>query len=153
MASESEIGQTMSSNTHGVADCIMNSWVLVELHGKADQRVWESRKRKDERSDSIQSTAGHVKSGGKPGGPPSKPKYYPMTDSEEYCEGKVKRTPGGEWKRTWNRKLTSRESTIRVWSRTFCRTGRRVTMWCELKCYRHGGEAKANLKRVESIMS
>ncbi len=30
------------------------------------------------------------------GGPPSKPKYSPMTDSEEYCEGKVKRTPGGE---------------------------------------------------------
>ena len=26
----------------------------------------------------------------------SKPKYYPVTDSAEYCEGKVKRTPGGE---------------------------------------------------------
>ena len=23
-------------------------------------------------------------------------KYYLMTDSEKYCEGKVKRTPGGE---------------------------------------------------------
>ena len=30
----------------------------------------------------IQSTAGHVKPGGKMGGPPSKPKYYPVTDSE-----------------------------------------------------------------------
>ena len=30
----------------------------------------------------FQSTAGHVKSRGKTGGPPSKPKYYPMTDSE-----------------------------------------------------------------------
>ena len=30
---------------------------------------------------SIQSTAGHVKPGGKSGGPPSKPKYYPVTDS------------------------------------------------------------------------
>ena len=30
----------------------------------------------------IQSTAGHVKPGGKTGGPPSKPKYYLMTDSE-----------------------------------------------------------------------
>ena len=29
---------------------------------------------------SIQSTAGHVKPGGKLGGPPSKPKYYLMTD-------------------------------------------------------------------------
>ena len=28
----------------------------------------------------IQSTAGHVKPGGKLGGPPSKPKYYLMTD-------------------------------------------------------------------------
>ena len=31
----------------------------------------------------IQSTAGHVKPGGKLGGPPSKPKYYLMTDSGE----------------------------------------------------------------------
>ena len=45
---------------------------------------------------SILSTAGHVKPGGKTGGPSSKPKYYLMTDSEEYCEGKVKSTPGGE---------------------------------------------------------
>ena len=44
----------------------------------------------------IQSTAGHVKPGGKMGGPPSKPKYYLVTDREEYCEGTVKRTPGGE---------------------------------------------------------
>ena len=34
----------------------------------------------DEGSASIQSTAGHVKPGGKTGGPPSKPKYYLMTD-------------------------------------------------------------------------
>ena len=33
---------------------------------------------------------------GKLGGPPSKPKYYPVTDSVQYREGKVKRTPGGE---------------------------------------------------------
>jgi len=30
----------------------------------------------------IQSTAEHVKFRGKTGGPPSKPKYYLMTDSE-----------------------------------------------------------------------
>ena len=46
--------------------------------------------------DWIQSTTGHEESGGKQGGPPSKPKYYSVTDSAEYCEGKVKRTPGGE---------------------------------------------------------
>ena len=31
-------------------------------------------------------------------GPPRKAKYSWMTDSEKYREGKVKRTPGGEWK-------------------------------------------------------
>ena len=43
-----------------------------------------------------QSSTGHVKPGMKPEGPPSKPKYYLVTDSEQYREGKVKRTPGGE---------------------------------------------------------
>jgi hypothetical protein len=33
-----------------------------------------------DKSAGIQSTAGHVKPGGKTGGPPSKPKYYLMTD-------------------------------------------------------------------------
>ena len=42
------------------------------------------------------STAGHVEPGGKQGGPPSKAKYYLVTDSEQYREGKVKSTPGGE---------------------------------------------------------
>jgi hypothetical protein len=45
---------------------------------------------------SILSTAGHEESGGNTGGPPSKPKYSLVTDSAKYCEGKVKRTPGGE---------------------------------------------------------
>ena len=57
-----------------------------------ESRVYEKR----EQLSRIQSTAGHVKSRGKQGGPPSKPKYYLVTDSEKYCEGKVKRTPGGE---------------------------------------------------------
>ena len=44
----------------------------------------------------IQSTTGHEKSCGKQGGPPPKAKYSLVTDREEYREGKVKRTPGGE---------------------------------------------------------
>ena len=52
--------------------------------------------RKENTAISIQSTAGHVKPGGNMGGPSSKPKYYSVTDREEYREGKVKRTPGGE---------------------------------------------------------
>jgi len=31
----------------------------------------------------------------------------------KYREGKVKRTPGGEWNRNWNRKLTTSRRTIR----------------------------------------
>ena len=44
----------------------------------------------------IQSTARHVEPCGKTGGPPPKAKYDSVTDREQYCEGKVKRTPGGE---------------------------------------------------------
>ena len=44
----------------------------------------------------IRSTAGHEKPCGKSGGPPPKAKYYLVTDSAQYREGKVKRTPGGE---------------------------------------------------------
>ena len=39
---------------------------------------------------------GHVEPCGKERGPPRKAKYYLATDRAEYCEGKVKRTPGGE---------------------------------------------------------
>ena len=51
---------------------------------------------KSEEMSSIQRTARHVEPGGKSGGPPPKAKYYLVTDSDKYCEGKVKRTPGGE---------------------------------------------------------
>ena len=39
------------------------------------------------------SRTGHGKSGLNLGGPPSKAKYYLVTDSAQYREGKVKRTP------------------------------------------------------------
>ena len=45
---------------------------------------------------SIRSTTGHEEPCGKRGGPPSKAKYYLVTDRAQYREGKVKRTPGGE---------------------------------------------------------
>ena len=37
--------------------------------------------------------------------------WWPIV--EQYCEGKVKRTPEGEWKRTWNLVFTSRQSTLK----------------------------------------
>ena len=42
----------------------------------------------------IQSTAGHVKPGGKLGGPPSKPKYYLVTDRGAVPGGKGEKDPG-----------------------------------------------------------
>ena len=51
---------------------------------------------KDGRAGGIQSTPGHEKPWRKRRGPPRKAKHYPVTDREEYREGKVKRTPGGE---------------------------------------------------------
>ncbi len=42
------------------------------------------------------SRAGHEESRLNLGGPSSKAKYELMTDSAEYREGKVKRTPDGE---------------------------------------------------------
>ena len=59
--------------------------------GERKIRVSES-----ERRGYTKSTTGHVKPGGNKGGPPSKAKHSLVTDSEEYREGKVKRTPGGE---------------------------------------------------------
>ena len=52
--------------------------------------------RQAKRTSGIQSTIRHGKPCGKSGGPPPKAKYYPVTDSVQYREGKVKRTPGGE---------------------------------------------------------
>ena len=44
----------------------------------------------------IRSTTGHGECRGNKRGPPRKAKHYLVTDREEYREGKVKRTPGGE---------------------------------------------------------
>ena len=80
--------------------------------GKAHRRRWESCRRKLKLTSCIQSTAGHVKSRGKPGGPPSKPKYYPVTDSEAVPWGKGEKNPGRGVKRTWNLVFTSTQSTL-----------------------------------------
>ncbi len=47
----------------------------------------------DDDVDLSPSTTGHEQPGGNLGGPSSKAKYLPATDSEEYREGKVKSTP------------------------------------------------------------
>ena len=55
---------------------------LGEWRGKANRREWESRNLKIDEAYSIRSRCGHEESALKSGGPPSKPKYYLMTDSE-----------------------------------------------------------------------
>ena len=44
----------------------------------------------------IQSSTGHVEPCVNERRPLRKAKYYLVTDRDKYCEGKVKRTPGGE---------------------------------------------------------
>ena len=46
--------------------------------------------------DTLVSSIGHVKSGVNSGRPRSKAKEYSRSIVNKYCEGKVKRTPGGE---------------------------------------------------------
>ena len=55
------------------------------------------------------STAGHVESRGKPGGPPSKAKYPRRPIADEYREGQVKSTPARGVKQSLN-PCASRES-------------------------------------------
>jgi len=120
---------------------------LGERHGKAGQRGWEPRTRKPTIASRIQSTAGHVESRGNHPGPSGKAKYSLATDSDEYREGKVKRTPGGEWKRTWNRMPTSSRS-IEI-----CDGVPFVEWTSELRSHARlrrgaGAGAKASLKRA-----
>ena len=67
--------------------------------------------------------------------------------ANKYREGKVKRTPKGEWNRTWNLAPTSRESS-KEWSRTFCRMGQRVIVISKVKFLRDEAKAKASLNRA-----
>ena len=81
---------------HGVADHQGEGNEKPKTAGKLGQRGSRPRRRNFEPDRWHQSSTGHVKPGVKQGGPPPKAKYYLLTDSEQYREGKVKRTPGGE---------------------------------------------------------
>ena len=68
----------------------------------------------------------------------------------EYCEGKVKRTPSRGVKRPWNHTLTSGRSSAMLWRRAFCIMTLRVTLPGKIKDLRSGVGAKASLKRAFS---
>ena len=83
VASESGRGQTRGLRSFGVADCIIDSRVSRMNGWKAGTKERNSRVcENSSEHDSIQSTTRHEKPCGKPGGPPSKPKYSSVTDSE-----------------------------------------------------------------------
>ena len=71
----------------------MGSGRLGEATGKLHQREWKSRTLKLEGLASILSRTEHVKFCLNLGGPPSKPKYYLLTDSELVPWGKDEKNP------------------------------------------------------------
>jgi hypothetical protein len=77
---------------HGVINLFFSRRSLERATIEGESPVGE----KEGASDAFLSTAGHEKSRGKLGGPPSKAKYHLRPIAYKYREGKVKRTPGGE---------------------------------------------------------
>ena len=75
----------------------------------------------------LSSRTGHVKSCLNLGRPRPKAKYILRSIVNKYREGKVKRTPEGEWNRSWNRVHTNSRSGLDPWLRTFCIMGQRLT--------------------------
>ncbi len=64
----------------------------MERYPEESDRLVGERIRKEDTT----SRSGHEESGLNMRGPSRKAKYDHVTDSEQYREGKVKRTPGGE---------------------------------------------------------
>lgn len=72
------------------------------------------------------------------GGPPSKPKYSVLTESEQVPWGKGEKNPKKGVKRHWNPKPTNSWSFFHTfcvikWQRTFCIMGQRVKFCGKLK--------------------
>ena len=105
-----------------------------------------------EETSGIQSITGHVESGKKTGGPPSKPKYYLMTDSGEVLRRKGEKNPGRGVKE--NLKPCVYKHTKRVNARcgTFCRTVRRVIVCSEVKLLSSGAAGKPSVNSTLSCM-
>ena len=142
MASESGRGQTKSSNTLGVRTASCHHEVLAEANGKLYRRRWESCRRKEVVDSSIQSTIGHVESDGNTGGPPSKPKYYLMTDSGAVLWRKGEKNPGRGVKENLKPYAYKHIEHVNVWYGTFCRTVRRVNVCSEVKLFSNGAAGK-----------
>ena len=76
----------------GVRNSFLSRMILERTTGEGESPVSE----KGRAPGVLLSTTGHEKSCGKLGGPPSKAKYSWPPIVNQYREGKVKSTPGGE---------------------------------------------------------
>ena len=104
--------------------------------------------RKVETAICIQSTAGHVKPGGKTGGPSSKPKYYSVTDSGEVLWRKGEKHPGRGVKENLKPCVYKHRKFVKEQSGTFCRMVRRVDVSGKVKHLRCEAAARASLNRA-----
>ena len=152
MASESERGQTKSSNTLGVRTGISIFWDSRSMLESIHQRKWKSCRRNLRRVSSIQSTYRHVESVGNTGGPPSKPKYYLMTDSGEVLWRKGEKNPGRGVKENLKPYVYKHTKHVKVRCGTFCRMVRRVIVCSEVKYLRYGAAEKSSVKSALSCM-
>ena len=107
-----------------------------------DSPVCETRPKRS----SIQSISGHEESGEKTGGPPSKPKYYLMTDSGEVLLRKGEKNPGRGVKENLKPYVYKHTKHVNVRCGTFCRTVRRVILCSEVKLFSNGAEGKPSVK-------
>jgi hypothetical protein len=111
-ASERRLDQTNMRACWGCRTCIKRI-LLREVSGKSHQREWKSRIWKRMKWASILSRTGHVKSCLNLGGPPSKSKYYLLTDSVPVPWGKGEKNPDkGSEIDSWNRVLTNSQRAI-----------------------------------------
>ena len=155
MASEIGEAQTRSRNTSGVEDYNKLLIIIVEL-------FWKS-KPKGVKVSYMKWLEGRVESRVRQGtwNPVgSRPDHRPRLNTnwwpivKQYREGKLKRTPGGEWNRTWNPMFTSRQRALRLDVVLFVERSGELRVWCEVKYYvRYEAEGKPSLKRAKIIVS
>ena len=111
-ASERRLAQTNMRAYWGCRTCIKGK-LLREVSGKSHHREWKSRIWKRWNWASILSRMGHVKPCLNLGGPPSKAKYYLLTDSVQVPWGKGEKNPDeGSEIESWNRVLTNSQRAI-----------------------------------------
>ena len=86
------------------------------------------------------------------GGPPSKPKYYLVTDSGAVLWRKGEKNPGRGVKKNLKPCVYKHIESVNARYGTFCRTVRRVYVCSEVKHLRCGAAGKPSVKSANSCM-